>query len=505
MVELTLRGRLVRAQIWHVQVGRVPLFLLDTDVPGNEPVDRWITSTLYVGDRIFRAMQYAVLAIGGLRALRGLEIHPSIVHLNEGHAALAALELAREGVRSGLSFERALSKARAKVVFTTHTPVAAGNEHYGQEEILELLGHLPGELGIDRAGFLALARPPDEDSFGVTELALRTSRRANAVSARHAEVARDMWRRLDVPIGHVTNGVHAPSWVAPELQVLLDRWLPGAWRAGDARAWVAVETIPDSELWAVRNVLRTRLVEFVRRRTVRDRLARGEPIPYVEAAARTFDPEVLTLGFARRVAAYKRLDLLIRDAGRALALLQGPRRLQLIIAGKAHPSDDGAKRLVQRIFELKDVAGARGYVAFLEDYDLEIAHQLVAGCDVWLNLPRPPLEASGTSGMKAALNGGLNLSVLDGWWPEAYDGSNGWALPGEVLQDAGDQDARDATRLYELLEREVVPAFHDRDPTGIPVGWVRRIKASLRTVGTRFTTARMMSEYAQRVYATGQA
>ena len=504
MVELTLRGRMVRAQIWHVQVGRVPLFLLDTDVPGNEPVDRWITSTLYVGDRIFRAMQYAVLAIGGLRALRGLEIHPSIVHLNEGHAALAALELAREGVRSGLPFERALSEARAKVVFTTHTPVPAGNEHYGQEEILELLGHLPGELGIDRAGFLALARPPDEDSFGVTELALRTSRRANAVSARHAEVARDMWRRLDVPIGHVTNGVHAPSWVAPELQVLLDRWLPGAWRAGDARAWVAVETIPDSELWAVRNVLRTRLVEFVRRRTVRDRLARGEPIPYVEAAARTFDPDVLTLGFARRVAAYKRLDLLIRDAGRALALLQGPRRLQLIIAGKAHPSDEGAKRLVQRIFELKDVAGARGYVAFLEDYDLEIAHQLVAGCDVWLNLPRPPMEASGTSGMKAALNGGLNLSVLDGWWPEAYDRSNGWALPGEVLQDAGEQDDRDAARLYELLEREVVPAFHDRDPTGVPVGWVRRIKASLRAVGSRFTTARMMSEYAQQVYATGQ-
>ncbi len=499
-VKLLLRGHAVLAQIWHVQVGRVPLFLLDTDLPGNAPVDRWITSTLYVADRTFRVMQYAVLAMGGLRALRALGIEPSTVHLNEGHAALAALELARDGVRSGLSFDRALVEARRRVVFTTHTPVPAGNEHYGAEEILQILGHLPQELGIDPGTFLALARPPDGDSFGVTELALRTSRSANAVSARHAEVARGMWKGMGLPIVHVTNGVHAASWIAPELQALLDRWLTPAWRSGDAQAWAAVEAIPDAELWAVRRALRARLVEFVRRKTVVDRLARGEPIPYVEAAARTFDPEVLTLGFARRVAAYKRLDLLIRDAARALALLQGPRRLQLVISGKAHPSDDGAKRLVQRIFELKNVAGATGYVAFLEDYDLEIARPLVAGCDVWLNLPRAPLEASGTSGMKAALNGGLNLSVLDGWWPEAYDGINGWALSAEGMQDDQSQDARDATRLYELLETEVVPSFHDRDATGVPVGWVRRIKASLRTVGARFTTARMMSEYVQRIY-----
>ena len=387
-------------------------------------------------------MQYAVLAIGGLRALQTLGIRPSIVHLNEGHAALAALELAREGVQAGLPVERALDEARQRVVFTTHTPIPAGNEHYGQDEILQLLGHLPGELGIDPGTFLALAQPPDAPSFGVTELALRTSRTANAVSALHGRVARRMWQKLwpgrseaDVPIIHVTNGVHAPTWIAPELQALLDRWLPAGWRAGDPTAWAAVEAIPDGELWAVRNALRARLVEYVRRKTVADRLARGEPIPYVESAALTFDPGVLTVGFARRVAAYKRLDLLIRDPARALALLHGPRRLQLVISGKAHPSDDGAKRLVQRIFELKDVAGATGYVAFLEDYDLEIARQLVAGCDVWLNLPRPPLEASGTSGMKVALNGGLNLSVLDGWWPEAYDGSNGWALPADGMQD----------------------------------------------------------------------
>ncbi|HTS81771.1 MAG TPA: alpha-glucan family phosphorylase [Myxococcaceae bacterium] len=509
-VELVLRGHPVRAQIWHVQVGRIPLFLLDTDVPENAPIDRWITSTLYVADRTFRVMQYAVLAMGGLRALRALGMEPSVVHLNEGHAALAALELARESVRSGVPFDRALADARQRVVFTTHTPIPAGNEHYGQEEILDLLGHVPGELGVAPDTLLALARPPDEASFGVTELALRTSRTANAVSARHGEVARAMWQKLwpgkaetEVPILDVTNGVHAPSWIAPPLQALLDRYLPPSWRMGDPRAWAAVEGIPAAELWAARNALRSRLVEFVRHKTVQDRLARGEDIPYVEAAARHFDPAVLTLGFARRVASYKRLDLLICDPPRALALLHGPRRLQLVISGKAHPSDDGAKRLVQRIFELKDAAGATGSVAFLEDYDLRTAEQLVAGCDVWLNLPRPPNEASGTSGMKAALNGGLNLSVLDGWWPEAYDRFNGWAIPDDDAQDEEARDVRDASTLYDLLEREVVPTFHERDAAGIPVGWVRRMKDSLRIAGARFTTARMMSEYVQRVYRSG--
>ena len=505
LVELELRGHPVFAQIWHVQVGRVPLFLLDTGLPQNTPVDRWITSTLYVGDRTFRVMQYAVLAMGGLRALRSLGIEPSVVHLNEGHAALAALELAREAVKSGVPFDRALADARQRVVFTTHTPVAAGNEHYGQDEILQLLGHLPAELGIDTGKFLALAQPPGEQSFGVTELALRTSRSANAVSAIHGRVARAMWEKLDLPITHVTNGVHAPSWIAPELQALLDRRLPPTWRAGDADAWAAVDGIPDAELWALRNALRARMVEDERRKTVADRQARGEPISYVEAGARHFDPAVLTLGFARRVAAYKRLDLLIRDAGRALALLQGPRRLQLVISGKAHPSDEGAKRLVQRIFALKDAAGGAGAVAFLVDYDLGIGRQLVAGCDVWINLPRPPLEASGTSGMKAALNGGLNLSVLDGWWPEAYDGTNGWAIPADGVPDEDARDRRDAATFYDLLEREVIPAFHDRDAAGVPTAWVRRIKASLRKVGSGFTTARMMSEYVQRVYRAPEA
>jgi glycogen phosphorylase len=510
LVHVTLRGHAVGAQIWHVQVGRVPLFLLDTNLLQNEPVDRWITSTLYIGDRAFRVMQYAVLAIGGLRALRTLGITPSTVHLNEGHAALASLELARQEVQAGAPFERALAAARERVVFTTHTPVPAGNEHYQPGEILELLGHLPAELGIDAARFLALGRAQPEDAsqpFGVSELALRTSRRANAVSARHGDVARRMWQPLwpgvaveNVPITHVTNGVHLPTWMAPEFQDLLRRYLPPGWLEGDGRAWEAVEAIPDTDVWAARLALRTRLVEYVRRKSVADRLIRGEPISYVEGAARTFEPSVLTLGFARRVAAYKRLQLLIRDAGRALALLQGPRRLQLVIAGKAHPSDDNAKRLVQLIFGLKGGEGASTHVAFLEDYDMEVAHQLVAGCDVWLNVPRAPLEASGTSGMKAALNGGLNLSVLDGWWCEGFDGRTGWALPAHQGLEEEAQDAQDADALYGLLEREVVPAFYERGEDGVPHAWVARMKASLRKVGSTFTTRRMLREYVERVY-----
>ena len=509
-VRVTLHGREVAAKIWHVQVGRVPLFLLDTDVPENEPLDRWITSTLYVSDRAFRLMQYAVLAIGGLRALRALGIDPSVVHLNEGHAALASLELAREEVQRGVPFDRALESAARRVVFTTHTPVAAGNERYDREEILRVLGQLPGELGIDVERLLALGRGQPEDlaqPFGVSELALRASRSANAVSARHGEVARRMWRHLwparaveGVPISHVTNGVHLPTWMAPPLRQLLDRHLPAGWMEGDASAWEAVEAIPDAELWAARCAMRSRLVEYVRRKSVEDRLARGEPIGYVEAAAQTFDPNVLTIGFARRIASYKRLHLLIQDPGRALARLRGPRPLQLVMAGKAHPADDVAKRLVQLVFGLKGEEGAAGRTAFLEDYDMEVGRELVSGCDLWVNLPRPPLEASGTSGMKAALNGGLNLSVLDGWWCEGYDGRNGWAIDSQAVSDEGVQDARDGDVLYRLLEEEVVPTFYDRGGDGVPHAWVRRIKASLRSAATHFTTRRMMGEYIARVY-----
>lgn len=493
-----LRGRAVYARIWRVDVGRVPLYLLDTDVPENDPTSRWITATLYVGDRAFRLMQYAVLAMGGVRALRALGIEPALVHLNEGHAALAALELARERAARGVPFAAAVELSRRQVVFTTHTPVSAGNERYEPGELAALLRLDEAELRLAES---------EHGLLGMTELALRTASSSNAVSRRHGEVARAMWRHVLTPpeggetrISHVTNGVHLPTWMSPPLRELLDAHLGPGWPR-DPRAWRGIEAIPDEELWAARGRLRSRLVEFVRGRSIADRLQRGEPIAYVEGAARVFDPSVLTLGFARRVAAYKRLHLLIHDPARALALLRGPRPLQVLIAGKAHPRDDPAKALVQRIFALKNEPSASTRVAFIEDYDLEVAGELTAGCDVWVNLPRPPLEACGTSGMKSALNGGLNLSVLDGWWCEGFEGgATGWAIASDGAGGDEAQDARDAAALYELLEREVVPAFYERDAAGLPRSWIARIKASLSMAISRFTASRMLDDYVARVY-----
>jgi starch phosphorylase len=495
--------------VWRADVGRVPLYLLDSNLPENPPIERFITSQLYVADRSCRLMQYALLGIGAVRALSALSLFPALWHLNEGHAAAATFELARQSLAAGTPLNEAIRSARNRTVFTTHTPVAAGNESYGPDEVQETLGGLLRELSPDAEPLLALGREPAGERFGLTVLALRMSRAANAVSRRHGEVARAMWAQLwperaqaEVPIVHVTNGVHLPTWMATPMRALLDRYLDPGWlqHPADPWRWVRIEAIPDSELWAIRNHLRAELVELIRARTVADRLARGEPLDYVEQAALTFDANVLTVGFARRVASYKRLHLLVASSARALALLAGPRPIQVVIAGKAHPADDGAKRMVQSIFAMKQqpLAGAR--VAFLEDYDLEMAHKIVAGCDLWVNLPRPPLEASGTSGMKAMLNGGLNLGVLDGWWHEGFQGLNGWAIRSEPGPDEAVQDARDGEALYGLLEREVVPLFHERDAQGIPVGWVQRIKTSLRSLAPIFNTARTLSEYLVQMY-----
>ncbi len=512
VVEVPIRARAVRASIWRVDVGRVPLYLLDTDLPENAPIERFITAQLYVGDREYRLMQYALLGIGAVRALAAMGVRPAVYHFNEGHAALAALELVREGLGRGEPFDRALAAARERIVFTTHTPVAAGNEAYSPGEVESALGAFVRELGVDAQAVFALGRAPGAgpaDPFGMTDLALRTSRTANAVSRRHGEVARAMWahhwpgrRPEDVPIRYVTNGVHAPTWMAVSMRELLDRYLGPEWieHPADPWRWGPVDSIPDAELWAVRCRMRAELVDFARARSVADRLARGEPIAYVERAAETFDPGVLTIGFARRVASYKRLYLLVANAERALALLAGPRPVQVVIAGKAHPKDDDAKRMVQAIFVLKHQPLAAARVVFLEDYDLAMAQRLVAGCDVWLNLPRPPLEASGTSGIKAALNGGLNLSVLDGWWCEGFDGMNGWGIRSDPGPDDGVQDGRDADTLYELLEREVVPLFYERDERGVPRGWLQRVKASLRSLGPMFNTARTVNDYLVQIY-----
>jgi starch phosphorylase len=421
-----------------------PVFLLDTERPENSRLARWICSQLYVGDPVTRLAQYVLLGVGGVRMLQAMGIDPDVLHLNEGHAAFATLERARA---AGGPFDAALEHARGRTVFTTHTPVPAGNDVYPGHQVVEAIGGVAQEAGVDPWHLVELGRTHQHDAnepFGVTQFALRTSRAANGVARRHGEVAREMWQALwpgrevaDVPIGHVTNGVHLPSWIGPAMGRLFNRHLGEDWavRATDPATWAPVDGISDDELWAARNEQRAALVEYVRDRSTADRLQRGEGRDYVEAAARAFDEHTLTIGFARRIATYKRLDLLIRDAERAVRLLGGDRPIQVVLAGKAHPRDDAGKALVQALFSRRELDPRLGErIVFLHDYDMGVAARLVRGCDVWVNVPRPPMEASGTSGMKSAVNGGLQLSVLDGWWPEAYDEAqaNGWSLSGET-------------------------------------------------------------------------
>jgi starch phosphorylase len=501
----------VTARIWRVDVGRVPLYLLDTDCPENGPLDRWITGRLYVGDPQTRLSQYTLLGVGGIRALRAMGYEPGVIHLNEGHAALAPLELGR---RAGdESLHDAIKRARARAVFTTHTPVPAGNDTYQAREIEETVGRLATEWGAPIEELVALGHDHGAEPgapFGVTQAALRSSRSANGVSRRHGEVAREMWQPLwpdrerhDIPIGHVTNGVHVPTWIGTPMRELLDRHLPEGWcqHASDPEVWARVQRIPAAELWETRCRQRLELVEFIRARSVVDRLARDDLHEYVSLAAGVFDPDVLTVGFARRVATYKRLDLLIRDPEWTFALLAGDRPVQVVLAGKAHPRDEEAKRSLQRLFGLKGAKVIGERVVFLDDYDLYSASQLVRGCDVWLNVPRPPLEASGTSGMKSVFNGGLQLSVLDGWWAEAYEPGNGWAIAGEVDPDHHAQDERHAASLHRLLEHEIVPAFYERDEQGVPQRWLEMVCHSLRTLGPRFSATRMLAEYVAGPYS----
>lgn len=513
-ITVPLRGREVVAQIWRVDVGRTPLYLLDADRAENPLVDRWITSRLYVGDRETRLAQYGLLGLGGIRALRAMGVTPSVIHLNEGHAVLAPYELAAAEVEAGRSLADALAAARRVTVFTTHTPVPAGNEVYPPDEIRRAFPDLAARLGTDWETLHRLGRVnPDDrgEPIGMTQSGLRISRTANGVSRRHGATARAMWRAMfperpvdQVPIGHVTNGVHLETWMAGPMRALLDRYLGDGWihRATAPETWSRLDLVPDEELWAVRRTLRGQLVGYVRERATADRLARGETPAYVQLASRAFDPDVLTVGFARRLATYKRLHLLTYDLPRMLRLLAADPPLQLLLSGKAHPMDEGAKNIVQSLFRSRGAPHVGERVAYLHDYDMDLAACLVAGCDVWLNLPRPPYEASGTSGMKAALNGGINLSVLDGWWAEAYDGTNGWAIEGAVDDDEEAQGRRHAEALLTLLEQEVIPRFHTRDAAGIPRAWVAMMRASIRTAGMRFSAQRMLEDYVARVYLT---
>ncbi len=515
-----LFGREIAFHVWRVEIGRVPLYLLDTELDENDPVDRWITARLYEGNPLTRLGQYGLLGMGTVRMLRALGIEPGVLHFNEGHPALAALELAAQAVAEGDALDDALAAARARCVFTTHTPVAAGNEAYEPTSFLDAFADLPARLGMDGERFLDLcrSRPSTDEWPGMTPLALRLSRSANGVSLRHEQVAREMWRPLyddrpaeEVPITHVTNGIHLPTFLSGPMRALLDRHLGDDWvhRASDPATWAPVEEIPDDELWAARNDARRHLVDYVKVKSVQDRLLRGEDPESVKAVAETFTADTLTLGFARRIATYKRLFLLTYDPERVRRIFADGPPVQLVVAGKAHPLDDNAKHMLVDVFGLSHAVGITSRVAFLENYDLSVAAPIVGGCDVWLNVPRPPLEASGTSGMKSAANGGLNLSVLDGWWYEGYEadeaGANGWEIDGSGHdgEDEAAQDARHAHALYDLLEQQVIPLFYDRGDDGIPHAWLAMVKRSLRTNGPRFSAARMVEEYAAAIYPPG--
>jgi starch phosphorylase len=501
---VTLFGREIAFMVWCVQVGRVPLLLLDAELAENDPLARWTTARLYDGNAQIRLAQYGLLGIGGARVLEAVGIEPELLHLNEGHPALAPLELYGSALQEAASREEALERIRERVVFTTHTPVPAGNETYPPAQFLDAFGDLARRLGLDDQSFLDLCRirPGDStDPPGMSALAMRIAGRRNGVSRLHGEVARSIWQPLfnttPAPIDHVTNGVHLPTFLGDAFGRLLTEHLGDKWLANpaDPAAWEGVRDIPNAELWQARNAARQRLVAYAREKALSDRLLRGEELEYAEATAKTLGPDTLTFGFARRLATYKRLALLVADAERARRILVAPQPLQLLIAGKAHPRDEEGKRLLQQVASLRrQIEPHGGRVAFLENYDLAIARELVAGCDVWVNLPIRGMEASGTSGMKSTLNGGLQLSVLDGWWAEAYNGRNGWAI-------AGEDDARDAERLYTLLEDEVLPLFYDRDEAGIPHGWCELMKESLVSCGPAFTATRMLEEYRARIYA----
>jgi glycogen phosphorylase len=507
-----LPGREVYLRVWHVKVGRSDLLLLDARDDANSEADRNLTSRLYGGDKETRIQQEILLGVGGFRALGLLGIQPAVLHLNEGHSAFALLEWARQLVeREQMTAEDALREVRAASVFTTHTPVPAGHDHFNADLATRHLAPLAAGLGMAVHDVLALGleSPFDGDApFGPTALALRLCRRANGVSALHGRVSRRMWERLypglaeeAVPIGHITNGVHARTWMANDMHELIAHYLGNRWLQSISRAdvWGQIDAIPDAELWEVHQVLKTQLLAFVRGRLA----SRRERLQVPDAAAPPpLDPAALTLGFARRFATYKRADLLLSDPERLERLLNAPGRpVQIIYAGKAHPQDNGGKELAQRVARLDEDPRFAGRIVFVEDYSMHVSRQLVQGVDAWLNTPRRPLEACGTSGQKCILNGVLNISILDGWWAEAYDGGNGFAIGGTTShRDPQVQDARDAEALFQVLERQVVPLYFERDDRGIPQGWIARVKRAIRTLGWRYSADRMVMDYVCQCY-----
>lgn len=518
MVELNIGDRPLLARIWRVDVGRVPLYLLDTNIAENPSDFRQITARLYGGGTEMRLWQEMLIGIGGIKALQVLGISPKVIHMNEGHSAFAGLERVRLFMKEhGLSFEAAVEVAAAGSIFTTHTPVPAGNDRFPPDLMARYFEPYARDMGLAFKVFMALGREvPHDDSepFCMPVLALRLSRSNNGVSLLHGQVSRNMWKRVwnqfpveDVPIGALTNGVHAPTWVAPDIGLLYDRYLGSNWREDPdcARAWSLVESISDAEFWRTHERLRARLVDFARQRLYKQLAAQGARRQDLQMAEEVLNPEALTIGFARRFATYKRANLLLQERERLIRLVtNSDRPLQFIFAGKAHPQDQEGKQLMKELIALCRSRECRMSMVFLEDYDMEVASYLVSGCDIWLNNPRRPLEACGTSGMKAMLNGVVQFSTLDGWWDEAYrpDNSLGWAIgKGEEYEDPDYQDFVEVQTLYNILENDIIPDFYDRGHGGIPRTWVRRMKAALKDLAPAFNSHRMVMDYARTAYA----
>ena len=510
----TLDGAL-NARVWLMNVGRVPLYLLDCDVEGNRPEDRELTSRLYGGDVRTRIRQELVLGVGGVKALHALGIVPGVYHLNEGHSAFAPLEVIRERMADeGLSFDEALREVAQHTVFTTHTPVPAGHDRFEGHLVEEHLGPLRQQLGISNEQLMGLGRvePQNEnESFCMTVIGLKLSRRANAVSSLHGQVSRRMWAHLwpwrveeEIPIGHITNGVHVPSWLAWPMQLLYDKYLGAEWQKtmGDSGVWQKIYNIDPGELWETHNALKSRLLEFVRRRVSRQCRRRSEDEAAVEAARNVLDPSALTIGFARRFATYKRANLVLQQLERFAELADDKNRpVQFIFSGKAHPADEPGKKLIQSIANMRHDPRFRNRIVFIEDYDINVGRHLTQGVDVWLNNPRRPLEASGTSGQKVVLNGGLNCSILDGWWAEAFNGRNGFSIGhGGQHVDTEVGDERDTELLLRVLKDEVIPLFYDRDVDGLPHEWIVRMTNSIATLAARFSAHRMVMDYVKHSY-----
>jgi len=513
-ISVELPGRNVLARLWEIRIGRIPLYMLDSDVEGNSPTDRELTSRLYISDLDSRISQELILGIGGVRALRILGYNPAVWHMNEGHSAFLVLERIRELVAAGNTFDEAAEQVRPTTVFTTHTPVPAGSDEFPLWLVDKYFSNFWPELGLSREQFIDLAHHvlPWGESFSMPILALGMSARRNGVSEMHGKVARKMWNFLwpklkedDVPIMHITNGVHTSTWLARRLNTLYDRYLGNGWHENldDPDIWQKVDDIPDSDLWALRRHLKRKLNLYIRDRSREQWIQTTVHPVQVIAAGVLLDPYVLTIGFARRFATYKRANLVLHDLDRLLDIITKPDRpVQIIFAGKAHPADEPGKLLIQQVYRTVKRAENGGRLVFLEDYDMNLARYLVQGVDVWLNTPRIPNEASGTSGQKAAMNGVINFSVLDGWWREGYNGANGWVIgEDKTYESTEQQDAADAASLYDTLEHKIVPLFYlDRSADGLPSDWIAMMKESIRTLSPRFSISRMVKEYTERMY-----